>query len=63
MSDAIDVKRKPGRPPTGHVFVGLRFPPDEIAAVDARAEASGESRSETIRALVRTALEPKRRAR
>jgi hypothetical protein len=46
-----------GRPATGlGEFVGMRFQPDDLAAIDAWAEANGCSRTEAIRRLAKLGL-------
>jgi hypothetical protein len=46
-----------GRPATGlGEFVGMRFQPDDLAAIDAWAEANECSRTEAIRRLTKLGL-------
>jgi hypothetical protein len=57
MAKSISVKRKPGRPATGvDPLVGVRFPKEDIAAIDSWAKANDLSRSHAIRRLVELGL-------
>ncbi|MPZ36375.1 MAG: ribbon-helix-helix protein, CopG family [Rhodospirillales bacterium] len=49
--------KKRGRPATGKdPFVGVRLPDTMIEALDARADAEGVTRSETMRRLIEAGL-------
>jgi hypothetical protein len=59
MTKAIAVKqkkRKPGRPETGHEFLGVRLAAGTIAKIDAWATAKSVSRSEAVRLLIERGL-------
>ena len=58
MKKSITVKRKSvGRPPTGvDPLVGVRFPKQTIAKIDAFAKLNDISRSEAVRRLLDQAL-------
>ena len=59
MAKSISVKpKRRGRPPSGgrDPLVGLRLPPQKIAALDALAADWGVTRSEVIRQIVHKAL-------
>lgn len=47
-------KRGRGRPPVGSTLVGVRFPPDELAALDSwiNRQGDGLSRPEAVRRIV-----------
>jgi hypothetical protein len=62
MKKSIIVKPKRiGRPPTGKdPIVGVRFPKEAIAEIDAWAKASKTTRSEAIRRLVELGLKGKK---
>ena len=63
MTDAIaDNKKKKGRPPVGSTFIGVRMPPDQLAALDAwiAEQPNRVSRPEAIRVLVATATDIRR---
>ena len=47
-------KRGRGRPPVGSTFVGVRFPPSDLAALDRWIAAQGEdlTRPEAVRRIV-----------
>ena len=61
MVKSITVKRKKrGRPATGvDPLVGVRFPKEDIAAIDAWAKVNEMSRSHAIRRLVELGLKKK----
>lgn len=52
----VEEEKGPGRPEIGRL-VGVRFPDDILAALDARAEVEGVKRAELIRRLVTEALQ------
>ena len=59
MDDEIsDNRKKRGRPAVGSIFVGVRLPPDQIAALDAwiAAQSKPMSRPEAVRALMARGL-------
>jgi hypothetical protein len=61
MSNASDNKKRIGRPPVGATFVGVRYPPGQLAALDtwAASQPDQPSRPEAIRRLVDEALREK----
>jgi hypothetical protein len=52
-------KRPPGRPRVGATLVGVRIPPDQLAALDAwiRRQKTKPSRGEAIRQMISQALQ------
>jgi hypothetical protein len=53
-------KKRPGRPATGQgIQIGMRWPKDTVAAIDAWAEAHGMSRAESLKRLVELGLKAK----
>jgi hypothetical protein len=64
MSVAISDNNKPkrGRPAVNSLFVGVRLPPDQLAAVDAWAAGQDDkpSRPEAIRRLIAIAVADRR---
>jgi hypothetical protein len=59
MTDAIAGNRKRGRPATGRTLVGVKFLPEELAALDAWIAAQPEprpARPEAIRKVLKGAL-------
>ena len=54
-----DGKRARGRPPVGSIFVGVRFPPIDLAALDRWIDGQPDpkpSRPQAVRVLVDEAL-------
>jgi metal-responsive CopG/Arc/MetJ family transcriptional regulator len=63
MKKAIPVKQKkrgPGRPETGHEFLGVRLPKGTTATIDKWAADNDLSRSEAVRTLIEHGLKAKR---
>jgi hypothetical protein len=61
MSKAVTASRKRGRPTVGSLNIGVRVPPDQLAALDAWIAKQPDpkpSRPEAIRQLVDQSLAP-----